>query len=115
MASRTAKTLALTQLRQIYKFSNIRFAAPPTGELRWAKPAPPNHTNTIETGEYGPSCIQASIGAVLLSDTFTQAEDCLFLDLYVPGTAVRNSNVKLPVVVWIYGGAYGMCRKDVLI
>lgn len=34
-------------------------------------------------------------------------EDCLFLDLYVPGTAVNSpSTTSLPVVVWFFGGAY---------
>lgn len=34
-----------------------------------------------------------------------QSEDCLFLDIYVP-LSVITGNVQVPVVVWIYGGAY---------
>lgn len=30
-------------------------------------------------------------------------EDCLFLDVYVPGKALKG-NVKLPIVNWLYGG-----------
>jgi hypothetical protein len=30
-------------------------------------------------------------------------EDCLFLDIYVPGKALKGQ-VKLPVINWIYGG-----------
>jgi hypothetical protein len=30
-------------------------------------------------------------------------EDCLFLDLYVPGKALKG-HVKLPIINWIYGG-----------
>lgn len=41
-------------------------------------------------------------------------EDCLFLDVYVPGQAVRNPSLKLPVVVWMYGGAYIFGSKDSL-
>jgi carboxylesterase type B len=41
-------------------------------------------------------------------------EDCLFLDVYVPGKALKNPSVKLPVVVWIYGGAYVFGSKDSL-
>ena len=33
-------------------------------------------------------------------------EDCLFLDLYVPGAAVRKERDGFNVVVYIYGGAY---------
>jgi hypothetical protein len=32
------------------------------------------------------------------------SEDCLFLDLFVPGKALKGS-AKLPVINWIYGGA----------
>jgi len=41
-------------------------------------------------------------------------EDCLFLDLYVPGKAIRNTRLKLPVLVWVYGGAYLFGSKDTL-
>lgn len=46
---------------QIYTFKNIRFGAPPVGELRWAKPAPPAQETTIQDGSYGPICIQSAI------------------------------------------------------
>jgi hypothetical protein len=33
-------------------------------------------------------------------------EDCLFLDLYVPGAAVREPvGKRMPVASWYYGGA----------
>jgi hypothetical protein len=32
------------------------------------------------------------------------SEDCLFLDVVVPGKALRGE-IKLPVVNWIYGGS----------
>lgn len=41
-------------------------------------------------------------------------EDCLFLDVYVPGKALKNPSLKLPVAVWIYGGAYVFGSKDTL-
>ena len=40
------------------------------------------------------------------------SEDCLFLDLYVPGKAIRNPSLKLPVISWYYGGAYIFGGKD---
>jgi hypothetical protein len=33
----------------------------------------------------------------------SSSEDCLFLDLFVPGKALKGGK-KLPVVNWIYGG-----------
>lgn len=36
-----------------------------------------------------------------------QQEDCLFLDVIVPGVVFRNNTLpSLPVVVWIHGGGY---------
>lgn len=111
----------------IYTFKNIRFAAPPTGPLRWAPPAPPVKNETLQDGSYGPSCVQSYpskgfnllgpgadspvggalnqfIGGIPASVLDGGDEDCLFLDLVVPGKAVRNpSNEALPIVVWIYG------------
>jgi len=41
--------------------------------------------------------------------TSPEQEDCLFLDVYVPKSALDNpSNPPLPVLFWIYGGGYGM-------
>ncbi|QDS73147.1 hypothetical protein FKW77_001884 [Venturia effusa] len=39
-------------------------------------------------------------------------EDCLFLDVYVPGKAMRKKSPPLPVLHWIYGGAYVLGSKD---
>jgi carboxylesterase type B len=40
-----------------------------------------------------------------------EQEDCLFLDVVVPGKAFRGE-AKLPVLNWIYGGAYILGSKD---
>ncbi len=42
----------------IYTFRNIRFAAPPIGNLRFAKPDPPKVVHGIQNGSYGPQCFQ---------------------------------------------------------
>ncbi|KAL2050067.1 hypothetical protein ABVK25_009677 [Lepraria finkii] len=118
----------------IYTFKNIRFGAPPVGELRWAKPAPPAIDTDIQDGSYGPICIQAPIKGPQLTGpgasspvgqatnqflagipipSFTNmSEDCLFLDIYVPAAAVENPSLKLPVISWFYGGAYIFGGKD---
>ena len=121
----------------MYIFRNIRFAAPPVGKLRFAKPAEPEVNSTLQDGKYGPSCIGAGLKALAAAgagitgqssssltgalgglDTssidpssplagllgLNAAEDCLFLDLYVPSKAL-SGDVKLPVIDWIYGGA----------
>lgn len=111
----------------IYTFKNIRFAAPPIGSLRWAPPVSPMKNGTLQDGSFGPSCVQSFpskglnllgpgakapiggaanqfLGGIPASVLNGGDEDCLFLDLIVPGKAIRNSaNESLPIVVWIYG------------
>jgi hypothetical protein len=100
--------------------------------LRFAKPAPPIKNDTVQTGVYGPACPQAvpiaSIGGGALSGLLgtlgsfidigaaasgakETGEDCLFLDVLVPSKALKGE-VKLPIVNWIYGGAYLMGSKE---
>ncbi|KAF7897736.1 uncharacterized protein EAF01_008702 [Botrytis porri] len=87
----------------------IRYAAPPTGALRWQKPQPPavNRTSTIKATDYPTRCPQ-SLGAPLAANyNFTSSvlgdEDCLFLNVWAPPNA-KN----LPVMVWIHDGGYGI-------
>ncbi|KAF4218828.1 hypothetical protein CNMCM5878_004424 [Aspergillus fumigatiaffinis] len=101
----------------VYVFRNIRFAAPPLGELRWSKPAPPEFIPGIQDGSYGHNCIPAPIPDQFFMPgvknlTKNSAEDCLFLDVYVPGKVVRKRQKLIPVVVWIHGGGYVSGSKD---
>ncbi|KAL8994964.1 MAG: hypothetical protein Q9169_005205 [Polycauliona sp. 2 TL-2023] len=114
----------------IYVFKNIRYAAPPVGDLRWAKPAPPTPESGVQDGSYGPICIQAPMGGSdpaaansssageglptggTLPSTKPTSEDCLFLDIYVPKKAIDNPSVKLPVISWYHGGSYVFGAKD---
>ncbi|KAF2396613.1 alpha/beta-hydrolase [Trichodelitschia bisporula] len=125
----------------IYTFNNIRFAAAPVGDLRWKKPQPPLPVAGVQDGSKGAACISivpkvglnflgdanynasaaaqnaiiGGLGAAAAPLIFGGAEDCLFLDVYVPGKAVREPEKhKLPVVNWIYGGAVILGSKDML-
>ncbi|RDW57034.1 hypothetical protein BP6252_13906 [Coleophoma cylindrospora] len=105
-----------------FNFSNIRFADPPLGELRFAAPIPPSGRNTtVNDGQQVALCPQ---GGALHSPL--ENEDCLFLDVIVPKSiyyrpvamAARGeeimSSVKstgAPVLVWIYGGGFSMGSK----
>jgi carboxylesterase type B len=86
----------------------------------------------IQTGEIGNLCVQLvpSVGINVLGDFSAEPygpfvnealttiasqlndatqggdEDCLFLDMYIPGQAIRDPRVRLPVVDYIYGGAF---------
>jgi carboxylesterase type B len=94
--------------------------------LRFAAPKYPKaikDPKQVQDSTYGPSCIQAKIPKENVTveptdDSSTQAEDCLFLDVYVPSWALEPDagvdESPLPVVVWIYGGAYIFGSKDLV-
>jgi para-nitrobenzyl esterase len=84
-------------------FQGIPYAAPPTGELRWAAPRPADAwagvRDATQPGAMSPQ--QPSLYARVAS----LDEDCLFLNVTVP----RSDHPALkPVMVWIHGdGAVG--------
>lgn len=92
-------------------FKGIPFAAPPVGALRWQAAQPPSPWKGVRAGNrYGPACTQPhqpqrvpNNRAVDLPDSPPTAEDCLYLNVWTPA---RSAHAKLPVMVWIYGGAY---------
>ncbi|PBK78742.1 alpha/beta-hydrolase [Armillaria solidipes] len=99
------------------QFLGIRFAAPPTGSLRWQAPRTPGFVAGIQNATAEPPrCLQGGTGAAP-SNSFPankrdnlavpNSEDCLFLNVYIPGQLdSRSSGKNLPVVVWIHGGGY---------
>ena len=139
----------------LYKFHNIRYAAPPTGDLRFRAPRPPLNApaGEVEDGHGRKECLQATIKwgenfpeescencecckkedddgnceepcsekkplwgsskrllgglipSVNLTDPELYSEDCLFLDVWTPKDVLKEGR-KVPVLVWIYGGAY---------
>lgn len=102
-----------------YNFSNIRYAAPPTGELRFAAPQEPirNRSAGVQDGSYGRICPQAytpwqSPSLVNAAPGENESEDCLFLDVVVPSTIwnIRHKGGR-PVIVWIHGGGYQLGSK----
>ncbi|KAF3917832.1 Acetylcholinesterase [Dactylellina cionopaga] len=103
-------------LNDFYKFKNIRFAAPPTGALRWQKPAPPIKQEGIQTGDIGYQCMQATPDFLKIAYPIItaepQSEDCLFLDIYVPAAAVKGQVKNLPIMFWVYGGGYSLGSKN---
>jgi hypothetical protein len=95
--------------QDIYTFYNIRFAQPPVFDLRWREPQPPLKDDVIRDGSLGHQCTQSPTAFDFQGISTEGEEDCLFLDLNVPGKAIREpSKYKLPVMSWIFGGADGM-------
>ncbi|MEI9931115.1 MAG: carboxylesterase family protein [Rhizomicrobium sp.] len=87
----------------IQVFKNIPYVAAPTGDLRWRAPQPvPNWTGARDATEFGPVCPQNQRPSQFIPK-LPYAEDCLSLNVWSPNT---TSTAKLPVMVWIYGGAF---------
>lgn len=80
-------------------FLGIPFAKPPVGALRWKAPqAPAAWSGTRDATVPGGRCPQASAAGAITN------EDCLYLNVYTPNPVSVFS--KLPVMVWIHGGAF---------
>lgn len=86
-------------------FLGVPFAAPPVQDLRWRPPAPvPKWTGARPAKSFAPDCIQEPMssppGPGFINPT---SEDCLYLNIWRP-----SSGGRLPVMVWIHGGAFIM-------
>ncbi|KAH0833389.1 Alpha/Beta hydrolase protein [Lanmaoa asiatica] len=98
----------------IYKISR-------SGNLRFQAPQPPLPESGVQPAMQNPNmCYQATFGTNTMapvspygynkrqSATPASSEDCLFLNVFVPGTmpAEPVTTGGLPVLVWIHGGGY---------
>ena len=109
-AARAADTVKVAQgalhgatSGSVTSFKGIPFAAPPVGDLRWRPPAAPKPWQGVrEATAYGPACMQ--MGQARSGGTMNQSEDCLYLNVWAPASAKPGG--KLPVMVWIHGGAF---------
>jgi para-nitrobenzyl esterase len=86
------------------QFLGIPFATPPVGPLRWQPPKPhAAWTQPLNATTFGKTCAQITELGVFAGPV-SVSEDCLFLNVFTPGGAVKPGAKKLPVLVWIHGG-----------
>lgn len=95
-------------------YRGIPYAAPPVGELRWAKPQPVAEWEGVKLCDtFGNAAIQAEhdpndgvYGTEFYAEDAEMSEDCLYLNIWTPKMASNHPEKKLPVAIWIHGGAF---------
>ncbi|WP_454758702.1 carboxylesterase/lipase family protein [Caulobacter segnis] len=89
---------------EISVFKGLRYGQDTGGERRFAAPVKPEPwTDVKDALTYGASCPQGK------GEDEVQSEDCLFLNVWTPAKAKKDSLAdggKRPVMFYIHGGAY---------
>ncbi|MGW3629915.1 carboxylesterase/lipase family protein [Streptomyces sp. NPDC005122] len=87
-------------------FRGIPYAAPPFGPRRFRPPVPPEPWDGVrDAGAFGPTPPKPPYSeafARLLADPVVPGDDCLNLNVWTPEP---GPGARLPVLVWIHGGA----------
>ncbi|XP_049771626.1 esterase FE4-like [Schistocerca cancellata] len=84
----------------IYRFQGIPYAEPPVGDLRFQPPI----TKAAWSGER--DALKASSQCPQFrSNALSGNEDCLYLNVYGPGTPAPTDSPK-SVIVWFHGGCF---------
>lgn len=94
----------------VVSWSDIPYAQPPVGELRWKAPRQLQAPQQLIAERNNTSCVQkASRYAGVSGEGMVGSEDCLYLDIKAPADfASRN----YPVMLWIHGGGNTSGLKD---
>lgn len=84
-------------------YRGIPYATAAQGDLRWRPPQPAVRWGGIrECTVLSPSAPQA-IGKLQIALGISQSEDCLTVNVLTPA---QSRDQKLPVMVWLHGGAF---------
>lgn len=98
----------------VIEYRGVPYAAAPVGDLRWKKPQPVTPWEGVKVADHwGNVAIQAALepGSFYVKEFYEDglpqsSEDCLYLNVWAPKSTVGKTDSKLPVAMWIHGGAY---------
>ncbi len=100
--------------RETHTWLGIPYAAPPVGALRWKAPRPATAWQGTREAIH-PSAVSVQFANITIesppatwNQQVTGHEDCLTLNVHAPrfdANAVPQGTQRLPVMVWIHGGA----------
>ena len=88
----------------LWVIQGIRYAVPPTGNLRWSRPIPVWNESRYckryhhqHASRFGSACFQVNP----YTRKYEGKEDCLFLNIWTPRL---DDSANLDVMVWFHGG-----------
>jgi para-nitrobenzyl esterase len=89
----------------VTSWKGVRYAAAPTGELRWRAPHPPESWSEVaDASAFGPVCPQPVEPRIPIDLGAPQGDDCLTLNIWASSEIAAGD--RRPVMVWVHGGAY---------
>lgn len=102
---------AINSEKRYAAFTSVPYAKPPVGNLRFKDPQMASAwQGTLEATGKSPQCPQLGLDPQKLTqnpEDLEGQEDCLYLNVYMPlDSKGQKFDKKLPVMVWIHGGAY---------
>ena len=104
----------LTDSTHVMVYKGIPYAAPPVGDLRWKRPQPVVAWEGVkQCDKWGYASLQRDhtpgefyTEEFYFNGDWERSEDCLYLNVWAPAETLGKTDAKLPVAMWVHGGAY---------
>lgn len=95
----------MAEKKPVSRFLGVPYAKPPVGERRFKRPEPfGSFTELYNATYFRPHCMQSEIVNPSVKH-FGMSEDCLHLNIFIPGSTVSTQQ-KFAVMVFIHGGSF---------